>query len=93
MASFLYGVVTMACSGIGAFFFRFWRESNDRLFCWLGAAFVVFAVNYAALGVLPLADEHRVYAFALRLLGFVAILIGVLLKDRDLQEHLGGNDR
>ena len=52
------------------FFARFWRESADRLFVCLAAAFWIFAVNYAVLGMLPLADERRAYAFALRLVGF-----------------------
>lgn len=38
-------------------------------------------------GMLPLADERRAYAFVLRLVGFVMILIGVVLKDRELIEH------
>lgn len=88
MANFLNGATAMACLGIGAFFVRFWRESGDRLFGCLTAAFWVFAVNYAVLGVLPLADERRAYAFALRLVGFVAILVGIVLKDRELIEHL-----
>ncbi len=77
----------MACASIGVFFYRFWRESADRLFLCLSIAFGIFAINYAALGILPLADEHRVYAFALRLLGFGAILLGLALKDRELAFH------
>ena len=61
---------------------------RDRLFLCLAAGFWIFAINYAVLGVLPLADERRAYAFVLRLVGFVAILIGVVLKDRELVEHL-----
>jgi hypothetical protein len=92
MASFLDGAVAMACLAIGSFFARFWRESADRLFLCLAAAFWIFAINYTLLGVLPIADERRAYAFALRLVGFVAILIGVLLKDRELVEHLGRDE-
>ena len=78
----------MACLAIAALFGRFWRDSTDRLFLCLTAAFVVFAANYAVLGILPLADERRTYAFVLRLVGFIAILTGVVLKDRELAEHL-----
>lgn len=88
MVSFLDGVASMACLAIGTFFIRFSRESGDRLFLCLAIAFWIFAINYATLGVLPLADERRAYAFALRLVGFVAILVGVLIKDRDLADHL-----
>ena len=92
MASFLNGAVAMACLGIGVFFVRFWRESADRLFLCLAAGFAVFAINYAVLGVLPLADERRAYAFALRLAGLIAILIGVALKDRELAKPMTLNE-
>ena len=83
----------MACLANGIFFARFWRESLDRFFLCLAAAFWIFAINYAVLGILPLADERRGYAFVLRLVGFVAILLGILMKDRELVEHLTVEDR
>ena len=88
MASFLNGAAAMACLAIGTYFARFCRETGDRLFWCLAAAFWVFAINYAVVGLLPLADEQMAYVFALRLVGFVAILVGVMLKDRELSEHL-----
>lgn len=87
MVAFLNGATAMACIAIGVFFYRYWRESADRLFLCLSAAFGVFAINYAMLGILPLADERRVYAFVLRLVGFGAILLGLALKDRELADH------
>jgi hypothetical protein len=88
LASVLNGATAMACLGIGLFFVRFWRESGDRLFICLAAAFVIFAINYAALGALPMADERREYVFVLRLVAFVAILIGIALKDEEFVEHV-----
>ena len=93
MVNVLNGATAMACLGVAAFFGRFWRESLDRLFLCLSAAFVTFAVNYAVLGILPLADDRRAYAFILRLVGFVAILVGIVLKDRELAEHFVRDDR
>jgi hypothetical protein len=88
VASVLNGATAMACFAIAAFFVRFWRESGDRFFLCLSAAFMIFAVNYAVLGMLPLADERRAFAFVLRLVGFTAILTGVALKERPLVEQL-----
>jgi hypothetical protein len=88
MVSFLDGAVAMACLAIAVFFAKFWRDSLDRLFLCLAAAFAVFAVNYTVLGVLPLADERRAYAFVLRLIGFVAILVGILMKNEEMSVHL-----
>ena len=92
MASFFNGAAAMASLAAGVFFVRFWRESHDRLFVCLAAAFATFAINYTMLGVLPLPDE-RAYAFVLRLVGFVAILVGILVKDRELAAHVGLRDR
>ena len=93
MSGILNGATAMACLAIAAFFVRFWRDSRDRLFLCLSAAFVTFAANYAVLGALIPADERRAYAFVLRLVGFVAILIGIVLKDREIAEHFSdGSD-
>jgi hypothetical protein len=93
MASFFDGAAAMACLAAGLFFVRFWRESRDRLFVCLAAAFGTFAINYTMLGMLSLADERRAYAFVLRLIGFVAILVGIRVKDRELATHVRLRDR
>lgn len=93
MATFLNGAVAMACLAISAYFIRFWRESGDRLFTCLAGAFGIFAINYAALGLLPMADERRAYAYVLRLVGFVTILIGVMIKNAELAEHMSSDNR
>jgi uncharacterized protein (TIGR04206 family) len=93
IASFLNGVAAMACVAVATFFVRFWRESDDRLFACLAVAFWIFAVNYALLGLLPFADDRRAYAFALRLIGFAAILVGIIAKTRELADYMGSTDR
>ena len=88
MVALLNGAAAMACLAVGTFFLRFYRESEDRLFAFLAVGFWTFAINYAALALLPLADERRTYAFVLRLIGFLAVLMGFALKDRELADHL-----
>lgn len=41
----------------------------------------VFA-SYVVLGLLPQADDRLSYAFVLRLTGFVAVVIGLAVKER-----------
>ena len=93
IASFLNGVAAMGCVAAATFFVRFWRESDDRLFACLAVSFWIFAVNYALLGLLPFADDRRAYAFALRIIGFVAILIGIMAKSRELADYMRSTDR
>lgn len=93
VVALLNGATAMACLGVALFFSRFWRESGDRLFFCLSTAFVAFAVNYAVLGLLPASDERRGYAFVIRLLAFLVILVGLMLKDRELAEHFMSDAR
>jgi uncharacterized protein (TIGR04206 family) len=88
MVELLNGAAAMACLAVGTFFLRFYRESDDRMFPFLAVGFWIFAVNYTALALLPLADDRRTYAFGLRLIGFLAILAGVILKNREVADHL-----
>ena len=39
LVAFLQGAVAMGCVVIGMLFFRFWRESQDRLFLRFASAF------------------------------------------------------
>jgi hypothetical protein len=91
--AFLNGATAMASLAVAVFFGRFWRESADRLFLCLSGAFIAFAVNYSMLGLLPPHDERRGYAFVIRLLAFVIILVGLGLKDRELAEHFMADSR
>ena len=89
MAEFLNGAAAMSCMAIAIYFARFWRETGDRLFWCLAAAFWLFAANYGAIGLLPVENQRS--AFAVRLVGFATLLVGILLKDRELTDHLTGD--
>lgn len=82
MTTFINGAVAMGFFSVGLFFLKFWRDSRDRLFMIFALAFWTFAIDYAMLGVVPLANEQRPYVFLLRLVGFVAILCGIADKHR-----------
>jgi hypothetical protein len=82
MVTFLYGAAAMGCAIIGLFFFRFWRESLDRLFLMFAFAFWMLAADRAVLGVLSFATEWREYVFLMRLLAFCLILYGIVDKNR-----------
>jgi len=81
MAIFLDGAAAMGCMIAALFFARFWRRSGDRLFVTFAMAFGCFSINYALLGLLPLADETRPFVFLVRLIGFVAILWGIVHRN------------
>jgi hypothetical protein len=93
MAAALNGAAAMACGAIGVFFLRFWSTSRERLFAALAVGFSALAANYTMLGLLPLADERRGYAFGIRSLAFLVILVGVLHERRDLADRFAARDR
>jgi ABC-type polysaccharide/polyol phosphate export permease len=78
------GAMVMAYLTAGLFFFRFWRETRDRLFAAFGTAFVLLAVQRCALSLLPHADtnEAAVWLYALRLFAFLLILAAIIDKNR-----------
>jgi hypothetical protein len=79
---FLNGAVAMGCAIVAAFFLRFWRQSDDRLFVFFSAAFAILAIDYVMLGLLTSATEWRVPVFVVRVSAFLVILLGIADKNR-----------
>lgn len=80
--SFLWGMSATAAWVAGLCFFRFWKETRERLFGFFGAAFWVLAISYVILDVLAITDEARPYAYVIRLAAFLIILTGIIDKNR-----------
>jgi hypothetical protein len=79
---FLQTVSATAAVAAGLFFFRFWRESRDRLFAFYGAAFWVLAVSWVLLALINPSDETRPYVYAIRLVAFLLMIVGMVDKNR-----------
>ena len=82
LLSFIYGATAMGTAAIALFFFRFWRETQDRLFLLFAVAFIVLTVNRAALATFHVAVENVPYLYALRLLAFALIGFAIVDKNR-----------
>jgi Ca2+/Na+ antiporter len=78
---FLLGTIVLACFVIGMFFLRFWRKTHDRLFAIFAAAFWLMGLNWLLLAFVQ-QDEVKTWLYLLRLGAFVAILIGIIDKNR-----------
>jgi len=63
------------------FFARFYRRSRDTFFLLFAAAFALLACNWGAVSLLGPADEARAWAFLVRLLAFVLILVAIVWKN------------
>jgi hypothetical protein len=82
MHPFLNGVSACSCIVAGVLFFRFWRDTRDRLFLWFGLAFWMFAANWCSIALFEPDSQSRYIYFVPRLIGFVLILIGIIEKNR-----------
>lgn len=79
---FLQGISSMGAYASGLFFLRFWRESRDALFAFFGAAFVLLGLSWTLLALSAPAEDTRPYIYGLRLVAFVLIILGTVLKNR-----------
>jgi hypothetical protein len=81
MIDFLAGTVTFAYVISGFYFLRFWRRTSDRLFLNFAAAFALLALNQIVMSFLGDQDERTTFAFILRILAFVLILVAIVDKN------------
>jgi hypothetical protein len=80
---FLWGAIAMACAVAGLFFFRFWRTTKDRLFVFFALAFWTLGLSWCSLALAHPSTETEHYQYAVRLIGFVLLIIGIVAKNRD----------
>ena len=81
LTNFLAGAVTLGYAIASVFFLRFWRRTADRLFVAFAVAFALLALNQAVVTFLEAGDERTVYAYGLRVLGFILILAAIVDKN------------
>lgn len=86
MSDVLGGATSFGCLVIALFFFRFWRQTADRLFAAFALAFAIFAANRFVLAVLEEDDEARPYVYLVRLLAFLVIIAAIVDKNRPRAE-------
>ena len=82
MNLFLWGGCAMASAVIALFFWRFFRDTRDRLFAMFSLAFWTLTAHWAALASLTPGEETRHYFYVLRLIAFLLILVAVIDKNR-----------
>lgn len=80
--TFLQGVAATGALVAGLFFLRFWHETRDRLFAFFSAAFSLLAVSWTLLGLFSPTGDARPYIYAIRLVAFSLLIVGILDKNR-----------
>ncbi|HEX3890690.1 MAG TPA: DUF5985 family protein [Verrucomicrobiae bacterium] len=78
---FIKGAIAMAFLIVASFFFRFWRESRDRLFGFFAAAFFLMAVNRPVLVFLGEDNDTNLTPYLIRLASYAIIIIAIVDKN------------
>jgi heme A synthase len=83
MTLFVWGGCAVASAVAALFFWRFFRDTRDRLFAMFSLAFFTLGAHWAALASLAPGEETRHYFYVLRLIAFLLILAAVIDKNRN----------
>jgi hypothetical protein len=81
MNQILTGAIVAGYAVAGLFFFKFWRETHDRLFAMFAMAFWILSVNYLLLTPTQNADEVLPLHYTVRAFAFLLILAGIIDKN------------
>lgn len=86
---FVSGLLTMGHLVAALFFLKFWTRTREPLFAAFAVAFSLFATEQALLAMAQVAREERTWFYLLRLCGFVLIIAGIVMKNREAQRSPG----
>lgn len=86
MSMLISGALVMGYATASCFFFRFWRQTSDRLFAFFGTAFSILAVHRLGLALVSDAEANAVWLYSVRLAAFLIILAAIVDKNRAVSE-------
>lgn len=82
MSALLSGAIATGYLVAGLYFFRFWKDSADRLFIIFAVAFWLLAVQRVLLSLLAHDRDAYLMLYVIRLLAFVLIIAAIVDKNR-----------
>jgi uncharacterized membrane protein HdeD (DUF308 family) len=80
---FLLGVIVTASLTAAGFFWRFYRQTRDKLFFAFAAAFAIEGINRMAFLLVDKPSEGSPIIYMVRLVAFLLILGAIVAKNRD----------
>ncbi len=79
---FLLGIIVTASITAAAFFFKFWKQTGDGLFCAFAVAFLIEGVNRLGFLFVELPNEAGPTIYVVRLVAFLLIVGAIIRKNR-----------
>ncbi len=83
MTQAIHGAILLGCWAIGVFFYRFWRQTQDRLFVSFAAAFWLLGLERLLLLTVTPSHEFQPYVYVVRLVAFLVIIYAIYQKNRE----------
>ena len=83
---FISGMVAAGFLIAVLFFFKFQRETGDRLFAFFATAFALLFMQRVMLAFAPHAPVRVEWYYLIRLLAFLLIIAGIVDKNRSARE-------
>ncbi|WP_129648264.1 DUF5985 family protein [Peristeroidobacter agariperforans] len=80
---FLLGVIVTASLTAAGFFWRFYRQTRDKLFFAFALAFAIEGINRMAFLLVDKPSEGSPVIYMVRLVAFLLILGAIVAKNRD----------
>jgi hypothetical protein len=74
----MQGAIAMGYLIVALFFVRFWSETRDRLFVFFATGFGILCIHRTMFALSHGGAGWDEATFALRLVGYLAILIGII---------------
>jgi hypothetical protein len=78
---YLSGLITMGYVACGLFFAKFWWRTRDFLFLAFAGAFGLMATKAVVSTALPPENEHRIWAYLLRVAAYLLIIAAIVRKN------------
>jgi hypothetical protein len=79
---FLLGVIVTASLTAAGFFWRFYRQTHDRLFLAFSGAFCIEGINRMAFLLIDKPSEGSPAIYMVRLVAFLLLLGAIVAKNR-----------
>lgn len=80
---FFLGVIVTASLTAAGFFWRFYRQTRDRLFLAFAAAFAIEGINRMAFLMIDQPSEGSPIIYLVRLVAFLLLLGAIVAKNRE----------
>ena len=82
MNQMLTGAIAVSSLLAGLFFFRFWRQTQDKFFIYFALSFWIEAANRVALGLVGDSSEDGAVFYSFRIVAYGLILVAIWQKNR-----------